>query len=1510
MTSLRYSLLDDHDIDLCRSCWELGKSFARSNNFDTNTMVVVEGKTLALSCALIKEMQPVPILAKADVTEVVEVEAESTAVGKEADDKNGQPQNALEGFVNGIFSSTLKLLSNALQVHGEEARLALLLSLLTDLVRHSSEQSGKLVRAKMFAAAISEGVSSSVVSSNRAERTQLLMCLRSLTNLLAPDTDSSSAQRLPDEGSCKPKQVMCDVHGVPAVKRRCARGEHKDRRFWVCGLERALRCKFFVWTDQVGQTVNKKVKKAKSPYEKELASSIWNIFNSSAEGGSRGALQVELCQLLEGIMEGWRSGTGPLVLTSDDGGKEEDFRKLTLCDSTLLKAQYSDGVFCSHEKLHNFSAVKIVEASQSHTSIASRAASILMAEGDSNKLVVEATLELLGLIGETDGISRWFSILCAFIGSPNKNSSLRSLAKRVLKKLCTEKNLYHSVRDHYVFGFQIKNICQETQSLLRSCLLVKEKARQSGPFWKTTSLVRWKDTAAGSFLGTELLLSEDCVPLQSELTIGRVLDDLWNVAKNRNHNWRRFCGHVSEVEVGTTDTLLGDFLVPAPLVLLLWVACSTVAHQEKALLLVDLALAGSKRKARELAAAVADPTNPDHTETHSPDDLLLRGGSFDSGDLHGFILHFAYMGRTSEIRRVAASIGSKLLSKLKPLEAGSILVQLLRSRRTREAGLQGGNCVDFLNLVHSSLPKAQVLPHDVRDTAVVVFDYFKRQFEAVKHNEANEEWVYVDAASGSTRKKYELANCIHCHGNSPGKDPSGNAKGSDSRTGVDRAAPQSVADGESSSRTPQTSAKREWLPGQVSPYTRSRLDGNKETTTNDAFCSYRQLKHRVALSEFFVNLSDPRGRFVKTINLFYTARPVEDVAVLKSDSFLGKWQLCATVNIARGASRASCSLSVPVVAANLKIQYAEFYGPSSKNADGSFLVHCPRCTRVVQNAHGVCGNCGEVAFQCRKCRHINYDQLQSFLCVECGFCSAGSFSFDMLAGTASSAVSIKNDDDYARFVRMVNTAERLNADLLEALREKLRAVMYLRKTAKAQHQGATGSNDSIASNLFATLPGLRRAFYEQDIQPADNSPGPSSAITLATDLLVERAGKKGWAVKMIAAPGPLTASTSLASTGASAADRTRSLLQLARQLRTEGASESRRRTTGDVVIRGRGGATAIVEGMEEDTDLLTLLENAGSSALGLSGLSGVTASSAAGGAGLVLDQTTDPLSRLLTSFQTSRASASQARASAQGTAAAAGSSQTGRARNRSSGRLNDSSPAAGANATSTGNRKQQNDAIKKGLEECDKLYLLMKESQREAYQLKLRMDAWKRLERDELADRGGFLRGNTSAQQSNPERLCAATFTPSHCSSCSNQVAVQLLLVWLRLFQTDPAAVTVTRETVELLLDETHYFVTPSSSTGHGSNNVHRSPSVRDATLLLEWKRHAVREIATKAPTDTSRLVLNQLSKRLRATREVASAEILGSIISEGGGEGAVDFELAPEYVDLAMEVLHHESLF
>jgi E3 ubiquitin-protein ligase UBR4 len=76
-------------------------------------------------------------------------------------------------------------------------------------------------------------------------------------------------------------------------------------------------------------------------------------------------------------------------------------------------------------------------------------------------------------------------------------------------------------------------------------------------------------------------------------------------------------------------------------------------------------------------------------------------------------------------------------------------------------------------------------------------------------------------------------------------------------------------------------------------------------------------------------------------------------------------------------------------------------------------------TAVVTNAHGVCGNCGEVAFQYRKCRDINYDRPDGFLCVEYAYRASESFSFELTAGVATNAVAISNDIDHERAVKIL-----------------------------------------------------------------------------------------------------------------------------------------------------------------------------------------------------------------------------------------------------------------------------------------------------------------------------------------------------------------------------------------------------------------------------------------------------------------------------------------------------------
>ena len=70
---------------------------------------------------------------------------------------------------------------------------------------------------------------------------------------------------------------------------------------------------------------------------------------------------------------------------------------------------------------------------------------------------------------------------------------------------------------------------------------------------------------------------------------------------------------------------------------------------------------------------------------------------------------------------------------------------------------------------------------------------------------------------------------------------------------------------------------------------------------------------------------------------------------------------------------------------------------------------------------GICGNCGENVFQCHKCRQINYDEKDPFLCSSCGFCKYAKFDFTLNAKPCLAAVDpIENQDDRKRAISALN----------------------------------------------------------------------------------------------------------------------------------------------------------------------------------------------------------------------------------------------------------------------------------------------------------------------------------------------------------------------------------------------------------------------------------------------------------------------------------------------------------
>ena len=112
------------------------------------------------------------------------------------------------------------------------------------------------------------------------------------------------------------------------------------------------------------------------------------------------------------------------------------------------------------------------------------------------------------------------------------------------------------------------------------------------------------------------------------------------------------------------------------------------------------------------------------------------------------------------------------------------------------------------------------------------------------------------------------------------------------------------------------------------------------------------------------------------------------------------------INWARNINKPQCSLwpivayscikpnfcFFSLVACNLMIEYADFYENIQASSE---TLQCPRCSASVPANPGVCSNCGENVFQCHKCRSINYDEKDPFLCNACGFCKYAKFEYTL-----------------------------------------------------------------------------------------------------------------------------------------------------------------------------------------------------------------------------------------------------------------------------------------------------------------------------------------------------------------------------------------------------------------------------------------------------------------------------------------------------------------------------------
>lgn len=129
---------------------------------------------------------------------------------------------------------------------------------------------------------------------------------------------------------------------------------------------------------------------------------------------------------------------------------------------------------------------------------------------------------------------------------------------------------------------------------------------------------------------------------------------------------------------------------------------------------------------------------------------------------------------------------------------------------------------------------------------------------------------------------------------------------------------------------------------------------------------------------------------ISELNVYYTSRQSQSIVDLKMNPRL--WSKAKRVYVYPGQNEIKIDFTIPIIACNLMIEYAGFYDRDSASTDtSSAILQCPRCSASVSAHPGVCTTCGENVFQCHKCRAINYDERDPFLCNSCGFCKFAKF---------------------------------------------------------------------------------------------------------------------------------------------------------------------------------------------------------------------------------------------------------------------------------------------------------------------------------------------------------------------------------------------------------------------------------------------------------------------------------------------------------------------------------------
>ncbi|GMT07483.1 hypothetical protein PENTCL1PPCAC_29657 [Pristionchus entomophagus] len=181
----------------------------------------------------------------------------------------------------------------------------------------------------------------------------------------------------------------------------------------------------------------------------------------------------------------------------------------------------------------------------------------------------------------------------------------------------------------------------------------------------------------------------------------------------------------------------------------------------------------------------------------------------------------------------------------------------------------------------------------------------------------------------------------------------------------------------------------------------SAIKGEAKYTTNALMF---KLNGHYEINKVVIKLADiKKTRMFGRVSVFYVEKAIESAVELKSNR--DTWKMMATTQVSSWDNEVTLSVSIPIVTNGLVIELSEV-----NETRGNSQVHCPRCSSLVRPNPGVCDNCGENVYQCVKCRAINYDEKEPFLCSACGYCKYARMEMSVV-GRLQPTMVITADND-------------------------------------------------------------------------------------------------------------------------------------------------------------------------------------------------------------------------------------------------------------------------------------------------------------------------------------------------------------------------------------------------------------------------------------------------------------------------------------------------------------------